>query len=61
MNRKKSNKKIISETSQEISTELLDMNFLLKRAHPLPGDPFHLQTPNPATIADAKKCLLKGA
>ena len=26
-----------------------------------PGDPFHMQTPNPDTIADAKKCLLTGA
>jgi hypothetical protein len=26
-----------------------------------PGDPSHIQTPNPDTIADAKKCLLTGA
>ena len=27
----------------------------------LPGDPSHMQTPNPDTIADAKKCLLTEA
>jgi hypothetical protein len=26
-----------------------------------PGDPSHIQSPNPDTIADAKKCLLTGA
>jgi hypothetical protein len=26
-----------------------------------PGDPYHMQPPNPDTIADAKKCLLTGA
>jgi hypothetical protein len=26
-----------------------------------PGDPFHIQTPNPDSIADANKCLLTGA
>jgi hypothetical protein len=26
-----------------------------------PGDPSHVQTPNPYTFADAKKCLLTGA
>ena len=26
-----------------------------------PGDPFHIQTQNPDTIADAKKCFLTGA
>ena len=26
-----------------------------------PGDPSHMQTPSPDTIADAKKCLLTGA
>ena len=25
-----------------------------------PGDPSHMQTPNPDTIADVKKCLLTG-
>jgi len=25
------------------------------------GDPSHMQTPNPDTIADAKKCMLTGA
>ena len=25
------------------------------------GDPSHIQTPNPDTIVDAKKCLLTGA
>jgi hypothetical protein len=28
---------------------------------PIPGDASHMQTPNPGTIADAKKCLLTGA
>jgi hypothetical protein len=28
---------------------------------PSPRDPFHLQTPNPNTIADAKKHMLTGA
>ena len=35
-----------------------------RKGHPEtapPGDPSHIQTPNPETIADAKKCLLKGA
>ena len=26
-----------------------------------PRDPSHIQTPNPDSIADAKKCLLTGA
>jgi hypothetical protein len=26
-----------------------------------PGDPSHMQPPNPDTIADVKKCLLTGA
>jgi len=26
-----------------------------------PGDSSHMQPPNPVMIADAKKCLLKGA
>jgi hypothetical protein len=26
-----------------------------------PGDPSHIQSPNPDTIEDDKKCLLKGA
>ena len=26
-----------------------------------PGDPFHIQLPNPNTIRDANKCLLTGA
>jgi hypothetical protein len=25
----------------------------------LPGDPSHLQSPNPDTVVDANKCLLK--
>jgi hypothetical protein len=36
----------------------------LKEGHPetiAPRDPYHLQTPNPNTIADAKKGLLTGA
>ena len=28
---------------------------------PHPGNPSRIQTPNPETIADAKKCLLAGA
>ena len=35
-----------------------------RKGHPEtapPGDPSHTQTPNPDTIADAKKCLLTGA
>ena len=35
-----------------------------RKGHPEtapPMDPSHLQTPNPGTIADAKKCLLIGA
>ena len=35
-----------------------------RKGHPEtapPGDPSHMQTPNPDTIADAKKCLLTGA
>jgi hypothetical protein len=34
------------------------------KTHPgtvLPGDPSHIQLPNPDTIVDAKKCMLKGA
>jgi len=26
-----------------------------------PGDPAHIQTPNPVTIGDAKRCMLTGA
>jgi hypothetical protein len=36
----------------------------LKEGHPEtapPGDPSHIQTLNPDTIADANKCLLTGA
>jgi hypothetical protein len=36
----------------------------LRKGHPEtapPRNPSHLQTPNPDTIADAKKCLLTGA
>jgi hypothetical protein len=25
------------------------------------GDPFHIQSPNPDTIVDAKKCLMTGS
>jgi hypothetical protein len=35
-----------------------------RKGHPEtapPGDPSHIQTPNPDTIVDAKKCLLTGA
>ena len=35
-----------------------------RKGHPettLPGDPSHIQTPNPDFIADAKKCLLTRA
>jgi hypothetical protein len=35
-----------------------------KKGHPEtvpPGDPSHIQLPNPDTIVDAKKCILKGA
>jgi hypothetical protein len=36
---------------------------LPKKGHPKiapPGDPYHIQLPNPDTIVDAKKCLLTG-
>ena len=35
-----------------------------KKGHPKtvpPGDPFHIQLPNPDTIVDANKCLQTGA
>jgi hypothetical protein len=35
-----------------------------KKGHPEtvpPGDSSHLQLPNPDTIVDAKKCMLKGS
>jgi hypothetical protein len=36
----------------------------LRKGHPVtvpPGDPSHIQPPNPDTIVDANKCLLTGA
>jgi hypothetical protein len=33
----------------------------IKRLPALPRDPFHMQTPNPDTTANAKKVLLTGA